>query len=74
MEDKINQSAAEKDAKAFDDMTAKVETAKVDGAPAEAQKPAFDIAKFAGIFAAIGMALGMIGTMLVSVAKGWAAR
>jgi hypothetical protein len=52
-------------------MTAKVETAKVDGAPAEAQKPAFDIAKFAGIFAAIGMALGMIGTMLVSVAKGW---
>ena len=71
VEDKINKSAAEKDAKAFDDMTAKVETAKVDGAPAEAQKPAFDIAKFAGIFAAIGMALGMIGTMLVSVAKGW---
>lgn len=71
VEDRINKSAAEKDAKAFDDMTAKVETAKVDGAPAEAQKPAFDIAKFAGIFAAIGMALGMIGTMLVSVAKGW---
>lgn len=71
VEDKINKSAAEKDAKAFDDMTAKVETAKVDGAPAEAHKPAFDIAKFAGIFAAIGMALGMIGTMLVSVAKGW---
>lgn len=70
VEDKINKSAAEKDAKAFDDMTAKVETAKVDGAPAEAQKPAFDIAKFAGIFAAIGMALGMIGTMLVSVAHG----
>ena len=58
VEDKINKSAAEKDAKAFDDMTAKVETAKVDGAPAEAQKPAFDIAKFAGIFAAIGMAVG----------------
>ena len=71
VEDKINKSAAEKDAKAFDDMTAKVETAKVEGAPAEAPKPAFDIAKFAGIFAAIGMALGMIGTMLVSVAKGW---
>ena len=33
----------------------------------------FDIAKFAGIFAAIGMALGMIGTALVSVAKGFAA-
>ena len=69
IEDKINKSAAEKDAKAFDDMTAKVETAGAEGA--EAPKPAFDIAKFAGIFAAIGMALGMIGTMLVSVAKGW---
>ena len=71
IEEKINKSAAEKDAKAFDDMTAKADAAKVEGAPAEAQKPAFDIAKFAGIFAAIGMALGMIGTMLVSVAKGW---
>ena len=28
------------------------------------------IAKFAGIFAAIGMAVGMIGTALVSLAKG----
>ena len=71
IEEKINKSAAEKDAKAFDDMKTKVETTKVEGAPAEAPKPAFDIAKFAGIFAAIGMALGMIGTMLVSVAKGW---
>ncbi len=71
IEEKINKSAAEKDAKAFDDMKTKVETMKVEGAPAEAPKPAFDIAKFAGIFAAIGMALGMIGTMLVSVVKGW---
>jgi fumarate reductase subunit C len=71
IEEKINKSAAEKDAKAFGDMTSKVEAAKVEGAPAEAPKPAFDIAKFAGIFAAIGMAVGMIGTMLVSVAKGW---
>lgn len=73
IEEKINKSAAEKDAKAFDDMTAKVDAVKVEGAPDGAQKPAFDIAKFAGIFAAIGMALGMIGTMLVSVAKGWVA-
>ena len=34
------------------------------------KKQAFDIAKFAGIFAAIGMALGMIGTALAAVAKG----
>ncbi|MBQ2171177.1 MAG: hypothetical protein II448_05505, partial [Paludibacteraceae bacterium] len=44
-------------------------------APAEKPQPQkaqpFDIAKFAGIFAAFGMALGAIGTMLVSVAKGW---
>ena len=39
-----------------------------DGKPAAA--PPFDIAKFAGIFAAIGMAVGMIGTALVSLAKG----
>jgi hypothetical protein len=74
VEDKINKSAAEKDAKAFDDMTKTGEGLQVTGdgkEAAAAPKPAFDIAKFAGIFAAIGMAVGMIGTMLVSVAKGW---
>ena len=68
IEEKINKSAAEKDAKAFDDMTAKADAAVAD--PNTEKKPAFDIAKFAGIFAAIGMALGMIGTALVSVAEG----
>ena len=67
IEEKINKSAAEKDAKVMSDVTANVE-AKADGK--EAPKPAFDIAKFAGIFAAIGMALGMIGAALVSVAEG----
>ena len=68
IEEKINKSAAEKDAKAFDDMTSKADAAVAD--PNTEKKPAFDIAKFAGIFAAIGMALGMIGTALVSVAEG----
>ena len=68
VEDKINKSAAEKDAKTFDDMTAKVATA---ADPNAEKKSAFDIAKFAGIFAAIGMALGMIGTALVKVGEGW---
>ena len=68
VEDKINKSAAEKDAKAFGDLTAKADAAVTD--PKAEQKPAFDIAKFAGIFAAIGMALGMIGAALVSVAEG----
>lgn len=68
VEDKINKSAAEKDAKAFDDMTTKADAAVAN--PNAEQKPAFDIAKFAGIFAAIGMALGMIGTALAAVAGG----
>ena len=67
IEEKINKSAAEKDAKAFGDLTAKADSA-VD--PNAEKKPAFDIAKFAGIFAAIGMALGMIGAALVAVAEG----
>jgi hypothetical protein len=68
IEEKINKSAAEKDAKAFGDLTAKADAAVAD--PKAEQPQAFDIAKFAGIFAAIGMALGMIGAALVSVAEG----
>ena len=70
LQEKINKSAAEKDAKAFDDMTSKGEGLMAKGEGKDAPKPTFDIAKFAGIFAAIGMALGMIGTALASVAKG----
>ena len=65
---KVNKSAAEKDAAVMNDVTTKLE-AKADGKEAPAA-PAFDIAKFAGIFAAIGMALGMIGSALVAVAHG----
>ncbi len=74
--DLINKSAAEKNDKAFADMTAKAETAVAnpDAPAADAEKKsAFDIAKFAGIFAAIGMALGFIGSFLTSLAKGVAA-
>ena len=74
--DLVNKSVAEKESKGLEDMkanaTVATEKAKEDaekGKKAEV-KPAFDIAKFAGIFAAIGMALGMIGTALVSVGKG----
>ncbi len=67
IEEKINKSAAEKDAKAFEDMKEKADVA---ADPNAEKKQAFDIAKFAGIFAAIGMALGMIGAALVSVAEG----
>lgn len=41
-------------------------------APAEAApKPPFDVAKFAGIFAAIGLALGAIGTALAAIVGGF---
>lgn len=74
-EDLINKRAAEKDAKMMSETTTTLATAEVPaGTDAAADKkaavPAFDIAKFAGIFAAIGMALGMIGTALVSVFSG----
>ncbi|MBE6230585.1 MAG: hypothetical protein E7119_08425 [Bacteroidales bacterium] len=76
VENLINKSAADKDAK----MMAKA-TTSINSAPAAAAAPAgpdgkpvpappFDIAKFAGIFAAIGMAVGMIGTALASIFKG----
>ncbi|MBR5583242.1 MAG: hypothetical protein IKW21_01805, partial [Lachnospiraceae bacterium] len=75
VENLINKSAADKDAKMMADATAKINAApanipaKGEG-DAKAATPPFDIAKFAGIFAAIGMALGMIGTALSSLAKG----
>ena len=81
VENLINKSAADKDAKMMADATAKINAtptslpaAPAAGAEGEAAKPAatppFDIAKFAGIFAAIGMAVGMIGTALVTLAEG----
>ena len=63
-------------AKASDDMLThavaetgkKVENAK----PAPATPPtAFDVGKFAGIFAAVGLAVGAIGTALASVVTGF---
>lgn len=52
VEESISKLAADKDAKAMESLNSSV-TAKVEGGEA---KPPFDIAKFAGIFAAIGLA------------------
>ncbi|MBP8980633.1 MAG: hypothetical protein KBG09_05250 [Syntrophobacterales bacterium] len=41
------------------------------GAPPATAKPPFDVAKFAGIFAAIGLAVGAIGTAIASVITGF---
>lgn len=69
----INKSASEKNDKAFSDMTAKVQAQADATTPEEkaAAKPqAFDIAKFAGIFAAIGMAVGYIGGFFTALGSG----
>ncbi len=76
VENLISKSAADKDAKMMANATAKINAAPaaVPAAGADPAKPAaappFDIAKFAGIFAAIGMAVGMIGSALAALAKG----
>jgi hypothetical protein len=66
VENLITKSAADKDAKMMADVTSKINSASVPAPSADgkAVAPPFDIAKFAGIFAAIGMAFGMIGTAL----------
>ena len=75
VENLISKNAADKDAKLMKEATAKINAAPA-ALPAGAApvKPAeaapFDIGKFAGIFAALGMALGMIGTAVVSLVKG----
>lgn len=77
--ERINKSAAEKESKVNADMTAKAnevnvpanaEEGKAAGAAA-APKPSFDIAKFAGIFAAIGMAVAYLTTALAAIVKPW---
>ena len=81
VENLISKNAADKDAKLMKEATEKINAvpaalpaagAAASGAatakPAEAQP--FDIGKFAGIFAALGMAVGMIGTALTSLAEG----
>ena len=72
----INKSAADKDAKLVADMQAKAKAAAATPPPAAGTDPAaakpqpFDIAKFAGIFAAIGMALGYIGNFITTLIEG----
>ena len=68
----ITKSAAEKEKKSFADLTTKLQTAPATtpAAGQPAQPAPFDIAKFAGIFAAIGMAVGYIGSFLTSLVTG----
>lgn len=62
--EKLNKSAQEKEAKRFENMTAKADSIGAKDPLVKEKKQAFDIAKFAGIFAAIGLAFGYIGSVL----------
>lgn len=62
----VNKSAADKEAKTTADLQAKA----VPGAAASPARRPFDIATFAGIFAAIGMALGFLGQFLTDLVRG----
>jgi len=74
--DKIDKAAAEKNEKSMAGLTEaadKATSVKIEGSGKEAAQSmtsTFDIAKFAGIFAAIGMAIGFIGEFLVKLAEG----
>lgn len=78
IEDNINKFAAEKEAdvtasttSAINEKTEAVKaTDKENAADTGKQVGSFDIAKYAGIFAAVGMAVGMIGSALVAIGKG----
>ena len=61
--DRIDKKAAEKNEKSMAGLTTATNTAADGKAPAAP----FDIAKFAGIFAAVGMAVGLIGAALAGV-------
>jgi len=72
--DQINRLAAAQDQKLQESATAKVDgvgSAVEAGAPAPAKEQSFDVAKFAGIFAAIGLAIGAIGSTLAAVLSGF---
>ena len=70
IENLINKSAADKDAKIMADATAKINAAPAAGAAAAAPAQPFDIGKFAGIFAALGMAVGALATAVTNIFDG----
>ncbi len=72
IDNQINKAAADKDSKVMGEMTAKVGEGIDKPIPKDAPKPQpFDIAKFSGVFAAIGLALGYIGSFLVAILTGF---
>ncbi|MES2690217.1 MAG: hypothetical protein V4658_07425 [Bacteroidota bacterium] len=71
IETQINKVAAAQDNKVTGDVTKGIEDTRLKNEPAQAPPPPFDVGKFVGIFAAIGLALGAIGTAVASVIAGF---
>lgn len=74
IEKQINKFAAEEDNKVTASATKSIEDMPAKAvAEQKAPPPPFDIGKFVGIFAAISLALGAIGTIIASVVSGFVA-
>ncbi len=79
IEEQINKFASNADSKITENATSKISETSTSITVTDTEemnkskKQAFDIAKFCGIFAAIGMAIGYIGGFLTAIAKGFLA-
>jgi len=74
VEAQVNKVASAEDEKVHKDVTGGIEKIPLRNEEAKAPKapaPPFDVGKFVGIFAAIGLALGAIGSALASVVGGF---
>lgn len=72
IQDRISKKAAEKESKVNAGLTEKANNAQLNTDPKlETIKSTFDIAKFAGIFAAIGMGVGFIGSAIAKLIVPW---
>lgn len=69
IEEQIEKLAAAKDKAVMDQAAAKAQAipAAAPAAATDPKKPPFDIARFAGIFAAIGLALGALGAAVAAI-------
>jgi hypothetical protein len=71
IETQVNKVAAAQDDKITSDVTKGIEDAPLKNEPPKTPPQPFDVGKFVGIFAAIGLALGAIGTAIASVVSGF---
>ena len=71
IEKQISQFAEAQDKKVENDAAAAVDSSPLGNKAEEAKPVPFDIGKFVGIFAAISLALGALGTALASVVGGF---